>query len=119
MSGRTRILAAVSALLLAGCLESEGFGGSGGSSGGGGFGGTGGSGGFGGSNQAGLSLARDVCFNDIESRGARIVRVESERELLNRAEIVVLTRRSAVSLNTERRLCTFYYNTGLHDTRRI
>lgn len=113
-------LAAAAVLALAGCVDESDFGGSGGSFGGsGGGGGFGGSGGSGGSNQAGLSLARDVCIRDIEAQGASVVRVESARELLGRAEIVVRTRRSPVSANTERQLCTFYYNTGLHDTRPI
>ena len=107
-------LAAVAALALAGCANEGDFGGAGGS-----FGGSAGSGGFGGSNQVGLSLARDVCIRDIESRGGTVVRVESMREIRNRAEIVVQTRGSRTAGSTERRLCTFYYNTGLHDTRAI
>lgn len=107
-------LAAAAVLALAGCVDESDFGGSGGS-----FGGSGGGGGFGGSYQAGLSLARDVCIRDIEDQGASVVRVESARELLGRAEIVVQTRRSPASVNTERRLCTFYFNTGAHDVRPI
>ncbi len=117
MPWKMRAVAVVAALALAGCLDDGEFGGSGGS-----FGGSGGSGGFGGSggsNQAGLTLARDVCIRDIEARGGTVVQVDSARELLNRAEIVVQTRRSPMTVSTERRLCTFYYNTGLHDTRPI
>ena len=120
-------LAAAAALALAGCVDESDFGGAGGSFGGsggsGGFGGSGGSGGSGSGSgsggQAGLSLARDVCIRDIEARGATVVRVESAREVRGRAEVVVQTLRSPASVNTERRLCTFYFNTGLHDTRPI
>ena len=126
MSWKLSALAAVAALALAGCANENEFGGAGGSFGGsagsggaGGSGGFGGSGGSSGSNQPGLSLARDVCIRDIESQGGTVVRVDSMREIQNRAEIVVETRRSPASRNTERRLCTFYYNTGLHDTRPI
>ena len=118
-------LAAAAALALAGCVDESDFGGAsgsfGGSGGSGGFGGSGGSGGSGSGSggQAGLSLARDVCIRDIEARGATVVRVESAREVRGRAEVVVQTLRSPASVNTERRLCTFYFNTGLHDTRPI
>ena len=121
MFRKLSLLATASILLLSGCVDGDDFGGSGGT---GGFGGTGGSsgggfGGSGGSNQTGLALARDVCIRDIEARGGTVVRLESAREIRNRAEIVVQTRRNPTTVSTERRLCTFYYNTGLHDTRPI
>lgn len=119
MSWQRPAIVTVAVFALAGCVEESEFGGSGGSSGSVGSGGLGGSGSFSGNNHTGLSLARDVCIRDIEDQGASVVRVESGRELLGRAEIVVRTRRSPVSANTERQLCTFYYNTGLHDTRPI
>ncbi len=106
---------------LAGCqMDTSEFGGSGGTSGG--FGGSGGSGGFGGSGgsgQAGISLARDVCTSAIESRGGVVVRVDSAREVRGGAEIVMQTRRSAMTMSTQRQRCTFDYSTGSHRIRTI
>ena len=101
MSWKICTVAAAAALALAGCVDESDFGSSGVSG------------------QAGLSLARDVCIRDITDRGGTVIRVESARQIQNRAEVILQTRRSPASVNTERRLCTFYFNTGLHDTRPI
>lgn len=68
--------------MLAGCVDTAGFGRSGGSFGGsgssfggsGGFGGPGGS--FGGASPAGERLAREVCENEIRVQGQRVVRLD-------------------------------------------
>jgi hypothetical protein len=67
-------VAAAAVLMLAGCVEETGFGGSGGSFGSGGFGGSGGSG------SSGLSLGRQVCFDTARQQGLNVARVDSVEE---------------------------------------
>lgn len=125
MSGKILAIAAVSALMLAGCVESNEFGGSGGTGGSGGFGGSGGSGGFGGSggsNEAGLSLARDMCIRDVRNRGQVQVRVLSSKNVGSGpayGQVTLESRRDKASNKTSRWSCRFSYTTGKPTTTRI
>lgn len=122
MSGKILALAAASALMLAGCMDSNEFGGSGGTGGSGGFGGSGGSSEFCGSNEAGLSLARDVCIRDVRNRGQVQVRVLSARNFGSGpayAQVTLESRLDTSSNKTNRWSCRFSYNSGKPATTRI
>lgn len=114
MSSHILAVVVTAATLLAGCqISTPEFGGSGGSSG------SGGSGGSGGGNQAGLSLARDVCRNELQARGKQIVRIASATQNANSARVVVVTRRDPLTVSTERWECMFYYGSGRTSISRL
>jgi hypothetical protein len=122
MPWKTLAVAAVSSLLLVGCVDGEDFGGSGGTSGFGGSGGSGGFGGSGGSNDTGLSLARDVCVRDVRDRGQSQVRIVSSKNVGSGpayAQVTLESRRSGMSVNTNRWSCRFSYSTGRPTTTQI
>lgn len=120
MKARIIIVGLVASLALAGCVETAGFGGSGGS-----FGGSGGTGGFGGSGGSGsnsLSLARDLCKRALRDQGRILVRVDSVREYGGTTprgvEVRMTTRRDAMTVSTEPRVCRFSYASGTVDISR-
>jgi hypothetical protein len=100
---------------IAGCqMDSGSFGGSGGSWQG--SGGSGGFGGSGGSGQAGISLGRDACMQEARRQGLNIARIHSVREYgapsPRGVQVRMQIRRSAMSVNTEPRVCRFSYSSG-------
>lgn len=87
------------------------------------FGSSGGFGGSGGSwNGSGydLNLARQICVERGEQRGLRNIRVEAVRpEGSNRALVWMETRRSPMTMSTERWRCEYRFNSGRTDLRRL
>lgn len=122
MSLRTISISLCAGLALAGCVETSEFGGAGGSYGdsGGGFGGSGGS--YGGSGSGNLALGRDVCVRTLRQQGGILVRINSVREyggaMPRGVEVRMTTRRDAMSMNTESRVCRFSYASGTADISR-
>ncbi len=116
MNGKVIIIALIASIALAGCMKNPEFGGSGGSSGGGGFGGAGGS------NSGNLSLARDVCTRTLREQGMVLASVDSVREFGGSTprgvEVRMTTRRDAMTVNTEPRVCRFSYASGTADISR-
>lgn len=114
MKSKAFVVGLVGCLALAGCVEPGGFGGSGGS--GGGFGGSGGTG------SASLSLGRDMCTRAVREDGRVLVSVDSVREYGGNTprgvEVRMTTRRSAMTVSTEPRVCRFSYATGTADVSR-
>lgn len=120
MPRKVLALAVIPALLLAGCVDGDDFGGFGGSGGSNGFGGAGGSGG----SSAGISLARDVCLNTARAQRLTVARVDSVREYgfangtARGVELRMQIRRDPMSLNLEPRVCRFSYSSGQADISR-
>lgn len=128
MSLKYFALAAVSVLLLSGCVDGDDFGGSGGT---GGFGGSGGSGSFGGSggsfdgsNQVSVSRARDICVRAARRQDLNVAGVDYAREygFFNGAargvQVGMQIRRDRFSVNTEPRVCRYVYRDGSTDISR-
>lgn len=93
-----------------------GFGGSGGSWGSD-FGGSGGSWSGGGQN---LDLARQICVERAEQRGLRNIRVDAVRpEGSKRALVWMESRRSPMTMSTERWRCEYRFKSGRTDFRRV
>ncbi len=117
MNFRTVLLGAAGSLALAGCVETSDFGGSGGS-----FGGGGGFGGSGGSGSGSLSLGREICTRTLRDQGRILVRVDSVREYGGTTprgvEVRMTTRRDAMTVSTEPRVCRFSYASGTADISR-
>ncbi|MGP1357081.1 hypothetical protein [Roseicyclus sp.] len=122
MSRNVLAVVGTAALLLAGCVEETGFGGSGGSFGGGGFGGSGGS--FGGGGSSGLSLGREICLDTARQQGLNVARVDSVEEYgfgsagPRGVQVRMQVRRDAMTVSTEPRVCRFTYSNGLADISR-
>jgi hypothetical protein len=117
MSRKLFAVAATAVILLAGCVEETGFGGSGGSFGGG-FGGSGGSG------SSGLSLGREVCLDTARQQGLNVARVDSVEEYgfgssgPRGVQVRMQVRRDPMTVSTEPRVCRFTYSNGLADISR-
>jgi hypothetical protein len=117
---RKIFVAGAMAALLVGCQSTNsGFGGSGGSwQGSGGFGGSGGSGQVG----VGVGLGRDACTQEARRQGLDIARIDSAQEYggspARGVQVRMQVRRSAVSVNTEPRVCRFSYSSGQADISR-
>lgn len=115
MKIKSVLVTLVVGIALAGCVETDEFGGSGGS-----FGGSGGWGGSGGGN---VRLGRDVCARTLREQGRILVRIDSAREyaisgLTQGVEVHMTTRRSGLTASTEPRVCRFRYATGTADISR-
>lgn len=96
-------------LSLAACVETPGFGGSGGSAG---------------SDASGIALARDVCTRTLRDEGALPVRIDRAEEYgfgtggPRGVKVDMTIRRDALSVSTEQRVCRFSYATGTADISR-
>jgi hypothetical protein len=117
MNFRTVLVGLFGSLALAGCVETAEFGGSGNS-----FGGSGGFDGAGGSGSSSLSLARDVCTRTLRDQGRILVSIDSVREYdannPRGVEVRMTTRRDAMTVSTEPRVCRFSYSSGTADISR-
>ena len=107
------VIALCTSIALVGCVETSGFGGSGGT---GGFGGSGGSGDFGGS-EAGERLARQVCAQEIRNSGQQVVEVYRTRALDYPyrgagVDLFFSTRRDPMTASLSYTRCRFTYEDG-------